>query len=253
MAIIYKSYNNWKVQDTIYPLFKHVLSLFEGIFGQKLMNEASCYVYVDSNCATAPIILSSPMRIVLKASHSCPCAFIFELAHELTHYAIKQRTDNEYVNTCAVAAFEEPACSAMSLYILKLYSERLDDNMLCQNNCRFTTEKSLKKNLENYRKDRYLENEQDSCKTYKEWTSICNRFTGQITSACERPKVGKMRNHLYDSFVQMPDRIIDFIDYPLYLRSIPFDKLIDSDKWKADKPQSAEFIQKICEIQPALA
>jgi len=248
----YITLGNWNVHNIIHPLFIFILPMFENLFGKDIMGNEQCHVYVDAACAIAPIILHNPKRIVLRSNNICTCALVFELAHELTHYAIMQRTNNRYGSTCAVAAFEEAACEAMSLYTLKLCSEQWPDATEC--NCRlFPTEKNLNNNFENYRAKIYFNvSITSNYSTYEEWSSICDKFTGRLTSTTQRPDVSAMRNHLYDSFVQMPSEIINILDYPLYLRNIPFDKLIDDDRWKVDKPRSATFIKEICSIQPVL-
>ena len=86
--------------------------------------------------------------------------------------------------------------------------------------------------------------------TYSEWTSICIGFTGQLTDDSQRPNVSVMRNYLYDTFVEMPTEISSFIKYPLYLQSIPYDKLIDSSRWTENEPEHTLFVNTICAIQP---
>lgn len=239
-------HGNWKVQANIYPLFKFVLPMFEGIFGQAIMCKEQCSVYVDMDCSTAPITAFNPTRIILKAEPCYWCQVIRQLAHELTHYVVRQKTNYQY-NNCAVAAFEEPACEAMAMYILKLCSKQWSTCDYYQRDTNWGI------NFENYRRDIY-NNACGSarCGTYTEWTSICEGFTGGLTSDSQRPIVSSMRNYLYDSFVQMPEEISSFIEYPLYLRSIPYDKLIDTDKWEIDRPNASAFIKTICAIMPAV-
>jgi hypothetical protein len=244
MAITYITHCNWSVQKEIYPLFKFVLPMFEGIFGVDVMSKEMCSVYVDMNCPTAPVITFNPTRIILRAEPCYWCQVVYQLSHELTHYAVRQNTNYQYTN-CAIAAFEEPACEAMAIYICKLCSEQWE-------NCKYSScNKDWGANFEKYRESLYNDaSGSTQCDTYQEWTSLCSAYTGSLTSVSQRPEQSAMRNHLYDSFIQMPDMISEFIEYPLHIRSIPYEKLIDSSAWAAQSPDSEKLIRAICSIQP---
>ena len=164
------------------------------------------------------------------------------MAHELTHYAIRKH-DDKSIKT--ISAFEEPAASAMSLYILKLSAEQW-------NRCDFSEKQpDYATNFEIYRDKEYMNVKGNIPCDYGEWVSINARYTGTLTSALQRPDVTVMRNHLYDTSVEMPDSIEALIRYPLYLRSD--EKLVDEDRWAIVEPECANFVRKICEIQPTVA
>lgn len=116
------THKNWTVQEDINPLFKFILPMLESVFGQAVMEAESCTVTIDMNYPTAPLTVFNTTRIILKAEPTAFCQVIRQLAHELTHYAVRQNTDYQY-STCAIAAFEEPACEAVAMYILKLCAE----------------------------------------------------------------------------------------------------------------------------------
>lgn len=236
-------HNNWNVQNEIFPLFKFVLPMFESIFGQAIMEKEQCTIYIDMTCVIAPLTAFNPTRIILNVESCCFNQVIFQLAHELTHYAVRQNTDYQYTN-CAIAAFEEPAAEAMSLYILKLCAEHWVNCDFYQYNLEYA------KSFETYRVREYNKASGTKPNDYGEWTSICNGFTGYLTSDSQRPNVSAMRNALYDAFVQFPDDIGLFIKYPLYMRSIPYEKLIDEPAWKTAEPSKTSFITSICAVQP---
>ena len=237
------THNNWIVQNEIFPLFKFVLPMFETIFGQAVMANERCAVYIDMNSATAPVTAFVPTRIILNTESGRFSKVIFQLAHELTHYAVRQNTGYQYTN-CAIAAFEEPAAEAMSLYILKLCAERWINCDLFQYNLDYA------KHFETYRICIYNKVNGVNPNNYCEWTSICNGFTGSLISDSQRPNVSTMRNTLYDTFVQFPADIGLFIKYPSYMRSVPFEKLIDETAWKTAEPSKTLFITSICAVQP---
>ena len=239
------TYNNWTVQDDIFPLFKYILPMFESIFGQATMSKEPCSVYIDMNCSTAPVTAFNTTRIILKVKPGCFNQVVFQLGHELTHYAVRQTTNYQYTN-CPIAAFEEPAAEAIALYILKLCAETWIRCSLYQYNTDYA------KCFEAYRLDRYNEAAGIVPNNYGEWTSICNKFTGSLTSDTQRPNVSIMRNTLYDTFIQFPADIGLFIKYPLYIRSIPYEKLIDETIWRTAEPLKSSFISSICAIQPAV-
>lgn len=235
---------NWRVQIEIYPLFKFIIPMFEKIFGKEIMNRESCEVYIDIAYTPTPIITFNPTRIIINATSIYWCQVIFQLAHELTHYAIRQKTNYQFRN-CAIAAFEEPVCEAMAMYILKLCAEQW-------NNCDYyKTDPNWGVNFEKYRIDIYnIINDTNRLSTYEQWKSLCEKYTVQNSPISQRPNVSAMRNYLYDTFVSMPDDIALLIEYPLYVRDKPYNLLIDINKWENERPLSSPFIKSICAIQP---
>ena len=238
--------NNWTVQNEIFPLFKFVLPMFESIFGQAVMAKEQCAVYLDMTCATAPLIAFNPTRIILKAESCYFSQVIFQLSHELTHYAVRQNTGYQYSN-CAIAAFEEPAAEAMSVYILKLCAEWWTNCDYYQDNPDYA------KSFEEYRFYEYNKVNGKKPNNYSEWASICDAFTGSLVSDSQRPNVSAMRNTLYDAFVKFPADIGLLIKYPLYMRNIPYEKLIDEIAWKTAEPLKTSFITSICAVQSMAA
>jgi hypothetical protein len=241
------TFGNWQVQSDLSILFRFVLPMFERIFGQSIMSKEACTVFSDLDCPTAPVTAFNPTRIILKAEPSYWSQVVYQLSHELTHYAVRQKTNYQYSN-CAIAAFEEPACEAMALYIEKLCSENWS-------NCEYSSwDSNWGANFEVYRKAVYEKVSGEAhCRTYHEWINLCSAYTGSLTVDAQRPDVSAMRNHLYDSFVQMPYAIAAFIEYPLYMRTIPFEMLIDTENWSKTDYSSKPFIQAVCSIQPDIA
>lgn len=238
--------NNWIVQRDLLVLFEFVLPIFESIFGQAVMSNEPCEVYIDTACMTAPIFTFNPTRIILTTIPTDFCNVIFQLAHELTHYAIRQSIGSQYIS-CASAAFEESAAEAMSLYILNRCSEQWESCAYYMYNQGFAA------HLKKYKNDYYDNTGGKRPDSYGEWFNICIGFSGGLTSGAKRPDVSIMRNVLYDAFIKLPSDIGSLIKYPLYMRGAPFEKMIDENKWKASEPTKAIFIDSICAIQPAIA
>ena len=239
------THDNWTVQNEVYSLFKFILPMFEHVFGKEVMAYEMCSVVINRN-KPMPITTFNPMKITLQADPNCWNQIAHQLAHELTHYAVRKYTDKN-VKICAISAFEEPAANAMSLYILKLCAEQWHKCDLYKINPNYADV------FEKSRATMYIEVSGNKPRDYNEWVILDDKYTGKLTSAEQRPDVSEMCNHLYDTFVEMPDSIAVFIRYPLYLRSIPYDKLIEENLWMLNEPESANFIRRICKIQPTVA
>lgn len=233
-------HNDWNVQDEIFPMFEFILPMFESIFGHDTMNKVPFTIKNVRNCDAAPIIDFRHSQIILDTDPSLYERVAFQMAHELTHYAVKKNADPKLL-FCTIAPFEEAAAEAMALYVLKLCTEQWE-------NCKLCREYAME--FETLRKYKYNEASGASPKDYGEWEKLCNDYDYLYTHPVPRPNISVMRNTLYDAFVQFPHDIGILIKYPLFIRNAPYEKLIDEDAWKAADPANASFISAICAIQP---
>lgn len=207
------------------------------------MAKEECAVFIDLNCRTAPITCYRPTQIILKAEFHYYVQIVFQLAHELTHYAARQNASNQYEN-CAITAFEESAAEAMALYVLKLSAEQWVNCSPYPINLNFA------ENFEKYRANIYCAISENKPQNYTELLVVCNGFTGKLTADCQWPNISEIRNVLYDAFIEFLDDSGSIAQYPLYTKSSPYEKLIDENAWKFAEPLKGEFITAVCVAQP---
>lgn len=98
-----RNINKWMLQmqtpeDEKYmqPLFSHIFTFFEEIFGTSIMHSELCILYNDGK-ADYPMLITNtnPIRIRTNADDLGFWAqYIFQLSHEMAHYVIRQyKTD----------------------------------------------------------------------------------------------------------------------------------------------------------------
>lgn len=116
---------NIKTQDEYYylkSLLEFLLLEFNRLFGEKKMCEEDCVIFNDSDANCPMLIINeSPIKIRLAQPSLIYWAqTIYQLAHELGHYALRQyKNDKNFT----LSWFEEIVCEALSLYFLHWSSE----------------------------------------------------------------------------------------------------------------------------------
>ncbi|MDO5414883.1 MAG: hypothetical protein Q4F78_05400 [Bacillota bacterium] len=116
----------WKIYNDEYRYISRILEFllieYENLFGVDYMNNEECIIYNDPN-AKCPMLItnSSPIHIRLaQSSTSYWAQMIYQLSHELCHYAFRQaKLDKSYT----LSWFEEIVCESMSLYALDYTSK----------------------------------------------------------------------------------------------------------------------------------
>ena len=100
-----------------YYILEFLLEEFCQIFGFNVMHNEDCIVYNAPHSRCPRFIHSKPLSIRL---HQSSLTFwsqtIYQLSHELCHYAMHQTKANKKIS---LSWFEEIICEAVSLYALK--------------------------------------------------------------------------------------------------------------------------------------
>lgn len=117
----------WKVQqaqdsDYLESILKFLLPEFGRIFGEKTMFNEECIIF-NNQQADCPMLITNSFSLKIRLAQkslSCWAQTIFQLSHELCHYAIRQsKIDKDFT----LSWFEEIVCEAMSLYLLHWSAE----------------------------------------------------------------------------------------------------------------------------------
>ena len=228
-------------REYLCPLFDFVFGLFREIFGDEIMYAEPCIVFNDPLAPFPMLILNTnPIKIRTTAGNLRDWSrFIYEFAHELTHYAIRQQKKDKGIT---LKWFEETICEAMSMYILNLVGKRWNESPLY--NCWPTFAQAINK----YNADIY-ERTSDSilrkCSSYAELQNI--------EDTCHNNRGGRSidRNYLYDVFVSMASDIKTIIYHTQYIQLNGLQ--VDFDIWQVEDKNKEHFINKLSSIQPAIS
>jgi len=237
------------------PLFNFVLRFFKRIFGAKLMAAEKCIITHAPLCSKAPWLVTSanPIRVELKCLPDNPddktynwtldwSNIVFQLGHELTHYAIRQAKKDKDLY---LYWFEEILCEAMALVILKLASEEWTSCTLSRREGADKYWASIcSYYLKVYNKESNISKLKD-CSTLEKLQALEKKWTKQLPP---RPKCNIERNYLVDTFLSMRGEIKNVVKYTMYMRGLP----IDFDRWCEDKPHS-KLVSCLRTIQPVSA
>ena len=112
-------------------ILAYLLEEFSRIFGSDVMTNEDCIVYNDAR-SECPMLITNIRPIHIRLSQETLSALsqtIYQLSHEMCHYAIRQRKANKDLT---LSWFEEIVCEAVSLYILKYSSEQWGKCLLSQ-------------------------------------------------------------------------------------------------------------------------
>ena len=205
-------------------LFCHQYELCSGVFGPEAMASENCNVILTDH-EKAPMLVNnkSPIEIWIKANDSSWCQVIYQLSHEMCHYAMRHnKTDKNYV----LKWFEETICEAFSIYSLNYFSEHwmeccLEKAPISDDPVHSLSECSIVKDLG------FVE--------ANSWNKRYLRFNE--------------RNHLYDLFKSHPDQIRLLLNYEKYADKESM--TIDFYRW-IDDENGSEFLKSVSEIQPRI-
>lgn len=204
-------------------LLELLLHEYAQIFGEKTMMAERCSVYNDPKASVPMLVLNeTPIRIRLAQYGGLGlwAQTIFQLSHELCHYAIRQnKQDKGY----CLSWFEEVLCEAMSLYALHYSSEHWEACVLHAMNAGYSG--GLRRYLDDeLLKPCPLENPSfDSLQEYED-TYYDHRDLNRVK-----------RNELFCAIKEQPLLARHFQEYPAYLVP-PQRLLIDFDRWEREKP-----------------
>jgi len=206
------------------PLFDFVFEQFCEIFGTEYMNGEPCEVFNDPDSECPQLLFRfNPIRLRTQAKSLTHWAqYIFQLSHELTHYAIRQFKEIRNKEN-GVWWFEETICEAMALYIVKSSGERWHECKL------FYGDQNYRQGLIDYYKDKYANTDEsvlEKCHTFTELQNIentCQKNEGRQGRSIHR-------NYMFDTFVNNPTCIAQLVRYPLFMRGL----VIDFNEWELD-------------------
>jgi len=233
------SQNIWKVEDPdgaeyLRAILDFQLQEFIRIFGTNIMFGEPCTVYNDSQ-ATVPMLLlnRNPISIRLaQPSLAYWAQTVFQLSHELCHYALRQTKRNK---SYTLSWFEEIVCEAMSLYMLHWSSENWSECKLYHENSSFSL------SLNNYLSDKLKMNGTDSfqrCTTIEALKEYESNFT------TERQTHRNERNLIYAEILRNP---LDCKYLCEYQRHVNEDGVtIDFNNWNNE----SQLIKALYSIQP---
>ena len=231
-------------QKYMEPLFDFVFEQFCAIFGIEYMNGEPCVVFNAPDSACPRLIFNTPLCLRTHSKALTRWAqYIFQLSHELTHYAIRQFKEIQNKEN-GVWWFEETICEAMALYIVKCSGERWHECKL------YSINPNYGQALIDYYKDEY----EDTAESILNKCSTLSELQ-EIEDACQkkesRPGRSIHRNYLFDTFVANPTCIAQLVRYPLFMRGL----VIDFREWEleADDPVPIHMISETFSFQLALA
>ena len=218
----------------IISILRFLLSEFERIFGEEAMKREPCVVYNDPQAGCPMLVInSSPVKIQLALSSlSSWSQMIFQLSHELCHYAMRQCKDNK---DFTLSWFEEICCEAMSLYALHWAADHWDRCELYSKDPGYGVKNRI-----------YLNKELNKSGTggFQACTSI-NLMMAY--SPCEnRESHRDERNALYYEIVKDPLLFRCICDYQKYLDSNKI--TINFEKW--ERNDANPMIRFLHSLQP---
>ena len=224
--------------EYVKQLLGFLLPEYTRIFGVETMNGERCIVFNDPK-ADCPMLITSTVPVMIRlaqASTSYWAQTIYQLSHEMCHYAIRQgHKGDSYI----LSWLEETICEAMSLYALEWASNNWYRCPLSMGHSEYSS------SIFTYLKDtagKPERNDLQSCVTLLD-LRICNQ-----TAESNRGGRVRERNILYVCISRHPEESRFLCDMYRYLNE---DKLtIDFDTWLADNP--SEIVKCLSEIQPKI-
>ena len=219
----------WKVQkcdgaEYLMALLRFLLAEYSRVFGADIMTAEECIVYNDPESECPRIIFNTvPIRIRLhQKSLSFWAQTIFQLSHELCHYALRQcRVNKDFV----LSWFEEIVCEAMSLYALQWSAENWKDCSLSLMNPQFSN--AIKSYLEEE-----LKAEGNDIFQKCETLEMLAHYEKEHST--DRPTHKNERNRLYFEIANTPADCLCVCDYHRYIEKNGI--TIDFDRWEKDNP-----------------
>ena len=218
-------------------ILEFLLEEFCRIFGSDVMMNKLCVVFNDPKSSCPRFNHSTPLSIRL---HQSSLTFwsqtIFQLSHEMCHYAMHQTKVNRDIT---LSWFEEIVCEAASLYALEYASKEWSRCKLSQIDPNFFKE----------HKD-YLDEELSNNFTYefRNLDSLQKLIEYEVRSQPEnnRESHGHERNALYREISSQPLELRCVLDYTQYIKDNGI--AIDFDRWIEDNP--CNFLMKFREVYP---
>ena len=233
----------WTVQksdgfeNTVFIL-AFLLEEFSRIFGNDIMAIEDCIIFNDPH-SECPMLITNLSPIHIRLSQECLTAIsqtIYQLSHEMCHYAIRQRKTNK---DFTLSWFEEIVCEAVSLYALKYSSEQWEKCLLSQTQPYWA--QAHKTYLEN-QLNRESTNEFQECDTVEKLMV----YEKQELPESKRETHRAERNAIYRAISSNPMELKCVLNYSKYVENNGV--TIDFDEWI--KEDSSNLLQELKKIQP---
>lgn len=219
-------------------LLAFLLAEFARLFGQSIMFNEDCVVYNDPSAECPMLVINTaPVRIrLVQKSFLYWSQTIYQLAHEMCHYAFRQRKENKGFT---LSWFEELICESVSLYALEYASIQWRNCQLSQLAPAFS--QSHKE---------YLMNElaKESTDEFKRCDTVekLMSYEKQRMSECRRESQRSERNLIYRVVSNNPLELKYVLNYTRYVMNN--EVVIDFDRWIKDDPCS--LLHELKSIQP---
>ncbi len=233
----------WTVQksdgfeNTVFIL-AFLLEEFSRIFGNDIMAIEDCIIFNDPH-SECPMLITNLSPIHIRLSQESLTAIsqtIYQLSHEMCHYAIRQRKTNK---DFTLSWFEEIVCEAVSLYALKYSSEQWEKCLLSQTQPHWA--QAHKTYLEN-QLNRESTNEFQECDTVEKLMV----YEKQELPERKRETHRAERNAIYRAISSNPMELKCVLNYSKYVENNGV--TIDFDEWI--KEDSSNLLQELKKIQP---
>ena len=233
----------WTVQkaencEQTCAILAFLLEEYVRIFGNEIMFNEDCIVFNDPH-ASCPMLITNvtPVHIRLAQENlSCWSQTVFQLSHEMCHYAIRQHKENKEFT---LSWFEEIVCESMSLYALEYASKLWNRCSLSQYMPRFG-QRHEEYLLQELAKD--SSNEFAQCDTIEKLIDYeKNKFPEMRRKAhCNE------RNFVYRAVSSNPQELKCVIDYSQYVESNGV--TINFEKWSQE--DNSNLLQELRKVQP---
>ena len=219
--------NNWIVvsnegSEYLKEILVFLQKRFIEIFGEETMNAEGCYVYNRSN-ADCPMLITNAKPICIRLAQSSLSFWaqtIYQLSHEMCHYAIRQHKVNK---DFTLKWFEEITCEAASLYFLQYAAINWKKCRLSKMNPSFCTaiESYLSKEIS-----------KPATNTFQECNTVEKLKVNELMMESDRAGHRNERNIIYRALSDEPEDLRVLCDYMNYLQK---DKVtLDFDRWIRD-------------------
>ncbi len=243
ITYIQTKYKNWYIEELrtqeeteyLKHILEHMIEKYILVFGEDIILKEDCYIHIDSNSECPMLITNQKLlkiRLVMESS-SYWAQLIYQLSHEICHYAIRQDEGNKTI----IKWFEETVCEAMSLYILDYFSETWSQCELSKIN------KNYSDSIRKYFKDIVNVHKESKLLKYINLVELIN-----IENTCENDRLARSqeRNYLYRIFKDNPNKIYMVTKYRRYKIS---SVMIDFDLWLEDENYD-DFIMLLKDVHP---
>lgn len=215
-------FDNENGSKPIEKIFYFLLIHYEDIFGKDKMNSEPCYIYnsVDADC---PMLITNRENLIIRLAQSSTdywAQTIFQLSHELCHYAIRQYKKDKLFT---LFWFEEIVCEAFSLYVLKYACENWYRCLLSEININFY--ESIGKYLDNELND-------TGSNIFKEYVKKGDLFAYEKIADSQRETHRNERSLFYIDICYNPKETKELCNYQEYV--CEDNATIDFERWYSE-------------------